>query len=141
MVSGIQPSSLKLADFSTAEVQIHPKSSRTGIERAGTEGTYTPEFVANSRVKEWTVNAKASATCGGLARDLKVLSLLYLAALEARSADAYPTMGPLYDRAYRAQIHVPAPLGDVMSVADVVSKLRPFAAHFAYACHDTNSRI
>ena len=35
----------------------------------------------------------------------------------------------------RAQIDVPAPLGHVMSVADVVSKLRPFAANFAYLCH------
>lgn len=72
---------------------------------------------------------------------LKVLSLLYLPALEARSADAHPSMGSLHNCAHRAQIHVPAPLGDVVSVADIVSKLRPFAAHFAYACHDTNSRF
>jgi hypothetical protein len=70
-----------------------------------------------------------------------VLSLLYLSALEAGGAHAHTLMRSLHDRAYRAQIHVPAPLGDVMGVADVVSKLRPFAAHFAYACHDTNSRI
>src|SRR6185312_6375983 len=71
----------------------------------------------------------------------EVLRLLYLSALQARSADAHPPMRTLHDCAHRPQIHVPAPFGDVMGVADIVSKLRPFAAHFAYACHDTNSRI
>jgi hypothetical protein len=40
-----------------------------------------------------------------------------------------------HNRAYSAQIDVPAPFRDVMGVADVVSKLRPFAAHFTYPCH------
>ena len=41
----------------------------------------------------------------------------------------------------RAQIDVPAPLGHVMGVADVVSKLRPFAAHFTYLCHCVTPEI
>ena len=45
------------------------------------------------------------------------------------------------DGANRAQVYVPTPLGHVMGVADIVSKLRPFAADFAYACHLTNSRF
>jgi hypothetical protein len=47
----------------------------------------------------------------------------------------------LDDSAHGAQIHVPAPLSDVVSVADVIPKLRPFAAHFTYTCHLSNSRI
>jgi hypothetical protein len=44
-------------------------------------------------------------------------------------------MGAAHNRAYRAQVDVPAPLGDVMGVTYVVSELRTFAAHFTYACH------
>jgi hypothetical protein len=47
----------------------------------------------------------------------------------------------LDDSADGAQIHVPAPLGDVVGVTDIVSELRPFAAHFTYTCHVANSRI
>ena len=50
-------------------------------------------------------------------------------------------MRSLHDRANGAQIYVPAPLSDVVGVADIVSKLRPFAAHFTYACHLANSKI
>jgi hypothetical protein len=44
-------------------------------------------------------------------------------------------MRALHNRAHRAQIHVPAPLGDVMGMADIVSKLRPFAANLTNLCH------
>jgi len=93
------------------------------------------------RILEPALNARASAACGGSQAKLKVLSLLYFPALEAGSAHPHAPVRSLNDRAHRAQVHVPSPFGDVMGVADIVSKLRPFAAHFAYACHDTNSRI
>jgi len=69
------------------------------------------------------------------------LSFLHFSALQAASADADPTVRSLNDGANRAQVHVPASFCDVMGMADVVSKLRPFAADFAYACHLTNSRF
>jgi hypothetical protein len=40
-----------------------------------------------------------------------------------------------------AQIDVPSPLGHIVGVADVVSKLRPFAADLAYLCHDCSELI
>jgi hypothetical protein len=36
----------------------------------------------------------------------------------------------------RAQVNVPAPLGNVVGVADVVPELRPFAADITNLCHD-----
>ena len=112
-----------------------------GIERAGPEGMYIAEFVAQSSPQRRAAKCKSLRKLRRLGSNLNVLSLLYLPTLEAGSANAHPPVRPLHYRAHRAQIHVPAPLGDVMGVADIVSKLRPFAAHFAYACHVTNSRI
>ena len=42
---------------------------------------------------------------------------------------------------YRTQVNVPAPLGHVVSVADVVSRLRPLAADIAYLCHDRSRSL
>jgi hypothetical protein len=64
------------------------------------------------------------------------LRLNDFAAAQARGADADPLARALHFGVYRAQIHVPAPLGHVVGVADVVPKLRPFAADFANLCHD-----
>jgi hypothetical protein len=58
------------------------------------------------------------------------------AAAQAGSADA-DTLGPAtHFGADRTQIDVPAPLSHIVGVADVVSKLRPFAADRANLCHD-----
>src|SRR5438477_3011645 len=69
------------------------------------------------------------------------LGFLYFSALQTGSANAHTAVRTLHNRAYGTQIHVPAPLSHIMGVADIVSKLRPFAAHFAYSCHLANSRI
>lgn len=69
------------------------------------------------------------------------LRLLHLSALQTASTNPHAPVRSLHNGANRAQIYVPAPLGHVMSVADIVSKLRPFAANFAYACHVANSRF
>jgi hypothetical protein len=58
------------------------------------------------------------------------------AAAQAGGADADPLAGALHLSVNRAQIDVPAPLGHVMGVADVIPKLRPFAAYFTNLCHD-----
>jgi hypothetical protein len=57
-------------------------------------------------------------------------------ASQAGSADADPLARALHFGVHWAQIDVPAPLGHVVGVADVISKLRPLAADFAYLCHD-----
>ena len=64
------------------------------------------------------------------------LRLLHLPTLQTAGAHLHASMRSLNDRPDRTQIHVPAPLGDVMSVADVISKLRPLAAYLANLCHD-----
>ena len=57
------------------------------------------------------------------------------AGFQAVGADTQPFGGAFHYRAHRAQVHVPAPLAYIMGVADLISKLRPFAADFAYSCH------
>ena len=61
--------------------------------------------------------------------------LYNFAGFQAVGADAQPFGSAFYHRAHRAQVHVPAPLAYIMGVADLISKLRPFAADFAYSCH------
>jgi hypothetical protein len=63
------------------------------------------------------------------------LRLNQLVAAQARSADAQALGGALHLRTDGVKIHIPTPLGDVVSVADVIPKLRPFAAHIANLCH------
>ena len=65
-----------------------------------------------------------------------LLSLNNFTAAQAGCAHADPLARTLHFGVHRAQIDVPAPLGHVVGVADVISKLRPFAADFAYLCHD-----
>ena len=55
----------------------------------------------------------------------------------ARRADLEPFAGALDEGAYRLQINIPPALGDVMSVADAVAKLRAATANFANLCHKT----
>jgi hypothetical protein len=59
-----------------------------------------------------------------------------LARLNAAGADAQALVALLGDRAHRAQVHIPAAAAHVMSVADLVSKLRAFAADITNLCHD-----
>ena len=64
-------------------------------------------------------------------------SFLDFAAAQAGSAHANALGCSLHPGVNRTKIDVPAPLGDVVGVADVISKLRSLAAHIAYACHET----
>ena len=57
------------------------------------------------------------------------------AGLQAIGADAQPLGRAFYHGAHRTQVHIPAPLAHVVGVADLISKLRAFAADFAYSCH------
>jgi hypothetical protein len=58
------------------------------------------------------------------------------AAAQAGSTDADALARALHFGVNRTQIDVPAPLGHVVGVADVISKLRPFAADLANLCHN-----
>ncbi len=64
------------------------------------------------------------------------LSLNDFAGTQAASADAHALSHALHFGVDWTQVNVPAPLGHVVSVADVVTRLRPLAADIAYLCHD-----
>ena len=58
------------------------------------------------------------------------------AAAQARGADPNPLGRAAYLGVDGAEIDVPAAFTHVVSVADGISKLRPFAANVANLCHD-----
>ena len=62
---------------------------------------------------------------------------LNFAVPNARRADLEPFASALDEGAHRLQVDIPAALGDVMSVADTVAKLRPATAYCANLCHKT----
>jgi hypothetical protein len=65
------------------------------------------------------------------------LRLHYFAAAQAGGADAHaPGGGGAHAGVHRTQIDVPATLGDVVGVADAVSRLRLLAANFTLLSHD-----
>ena len=70
---------------------------------------------------------------------LQVNSLRFndFTATQAGRADADPLSLTIHLRVHRTQIDIPAPLGDVVSVADAVSRLRLLAADCALLCHWT----
>ena len=59
----------------------------------------------------------------------------HFAGFQAGSAHAHPLISMLSCRVHWTQVHVPAPLADVVGVADVVAKARAFAANLTYSCH------
>src|SRR5271169_1383462 len=66
----------------------------------------------------------------------RFLRLDHFAAAQAGRAYAHTFGGSAHAGVHGTQIHVPAPLGDVVSVADAVSKLRLLAADITLLCHD-----
>ena len=64
-----------------------------------------------------------------------------LARLQAGGAYADPLIGAIHTGAHGTQVHVPAAAAHVVSVADLVSKLRAFAADVANLCHCIDSQM
>ena len=64
------------------------------------------------------------------------LRLDHFAAANASGAYSHALGGRAHAGVYWTQIDVPAPLGDVMRVANAVSGLRLLAADFTLLCHD-----
>jgi hypothetical protein len=60
----------------------------------------------------------------------------YFAGFKAGGTHAYTFIPAVYFGMHGPQIHVPAPTAYVVGVAYLVTKLRAFAADFAYLCHD-----
>ena len=64
------------------------------------------------------------------------LRLNHFTAAQAGRADAHVLPLSIHFGVNRPQIDVPAPLSDIVGVADMVSRLRLFAADFTLLCHD-----
>jgi len=58
-----------------------------------------------------------------------------LAGLQAAAANPQPLRPAIHLRLHRVQIHIPAPLRNVVRMRNVVSKLRTLAANVANLCH------
>lgn len=69
---------------------------------------------------------------------VKVLRLDDFAAAEAGRADADALSLAANLGVHRSQVDVPAPLSDVVRVADAVARLRLLAADIALLCHDSS---
>jgi len=63
------------------------------------------------------------------------LCLSDAAGTNAGSADANPYMAAVHNRPDALQVDVPAALGDVVRVTDLVAESRTLAAHFTNPCH------
>jgi hypothetical protein len=63
--------------------------------------------------------------------------LLNFAAANAGSANPHAFSSPIHQGADSLQIQVPAALGDVVGVTDLVTELRLAAAHIANLSHKT----
>jgi hypothetical protein len=72
---------------------------------------------------------------------VEFLRLGDFAAADAGGADAHALALARDLGVHRTQIDVPAPLGDVMRVADAVSRLRLLAADITLLCHDDSLRV
>jgi hypothetical protein len=65
-----------------------------------------------------------------------LLRLDHFAAANAGRADAHALCGSAHAGVHGTEIHVPAPLGYIVGVADAVSELRLLAADITLLCHD-----
>ena len=61
-------------------------------------------------------------------------------ATQAGRADADALSLAIYLGVHRTQVNIPAPFGDVVGMADAVSRLRLLAADFTLLCHSTAPR-
>src|SRR6266852_433898 len=64
--------------------------------------------------------------------------LFDLAVANAGRADANPLGGALDDGPHRLQVQIPAALGDIVGVTDLVAELGTAATHIANSCHYRN---
>jgi hypothetical protein len=66
---------------------------------------------------------------------LRLSGFLDLSVADAGRARTDPLIRAIQNCPDRLEVHIPAPIGDVVGVADLMSELRAFAAHIANSCH------
>jgi hypothetical protein len=76
---------------------------------------------------------RIGSTAGSSSRALRLDDLT---GFDASSADANALVAAINFSLDRAKIYVPATLGHVVRMRDLVTELRAFAADFTYLCHD-----
>jgi hypothetical protein len=67
--------------------------------------------------------------------DLELCGLLNFAVANAGRAGADALIRAGDNSAHSLKIHIPAPIGNVVGMADLMPELRPFAAYIANSCH------
>jgi hypothetical protein len=77
----------------------------------------------------------------GWIKNRKGLCLGDFAATQATGADSHTLVAGLSLGVHRTQVDVPAPLGNIVRVTDVISELRTFAADFTNLCHNLLQKI
>src|SRR5450631_17455 len=70
-------------------------------------------------------------------RASKKLRLNHFAAAQTGSTDAHVLVGRSHLGVNRPQVDVPAPLTNIVGVADSISELRPLAADITNSCHNS----
>src|SRR3984893_4756739 len=102
----------------------HPAQLNPDLRRA----------IGSCKVARRQTKARRMPTIRGLCRRLR---LNHFPAAQAGSADAYVLGSGSHPGMNRAQIDVPAPLTDIVGVADGISELRPLAADITNSCHNS----
>ncbi len=119
-------------------------SARTGLRSGRLSGRDPAEFHADFRRatgrdkvadghNRWAYGFPCASLCPLW---FSCLGFHDFAAAQAVGANADALACTLHLGADRAEIDVPAPLGHVVGVADVVPELRPLAANITNLCHD-----
>jgi hypothetical protein len=100
-----------------------------GFSRAATGATIKcPPIGGNNSIRYFL-------KCGESCSFSSQLRFNHFAAAQAGCANSNALGSAFHPSVNRTQIYIPAPLGHVMGVTDVISKLRPLAAKIAYLCH------
>src|SRR5471030_2419888 len=74
-------------------------------------------------------------------KERELRDLLDFTVADARCADPHPAPGAFHQGSNRLQVHIPAPLRNVVGVADPVTELRSAPAYFANLCHKTEISV
>jgi hypothetical protein len=100
----------------------------------GRENTQSAQYETNDSEK--TARWKAQIQHGPVAGRLR--RFLNLATTVAGRANAKPLGGTFDNGSHRLQVQIPAALGDIVGVADLIAELGTTATHFANSCHYGN---
>jgi hypothetical protein len=124
--STVKPIGICMTAGHGARFHAGTMQSKTGAAQKS-EQPNAPKCAKKIKASRWGGSSKTAF--------FRYLSFYDLAAAQAGGADAHLARTAVHARPYRPQVDVPAPLGHVVRVADVIARTRPFAANLTYLCH------